>query len=291
MARAAASGEAVRPALRRAAPDRRRARDDPAPPRDARGAAGRAAGAVAPVALARVARLRRARPRRARGCAPPRVDRATQRDRHADRVDQDVDRRAVAAVDECLVELVAGGVGERRSDRRTRSRSVVARRRRGRARARHQQSVRTVYSVTCAELAQQEVQVRDRRCSAARTGRRSRPSPASGGSEQRGERGAVRAASSMRSMLTLDWSSAGDGDSLITITSKSRYAVQALAELARLGALPGGRPVPIAELARRRDIPLQFLEQLFATPAPRRHAPEPARREGRLHVREGPVAS
>ena len=69
----------------------------------------------------------------------------------------------------------------------------------------------------------------------------------------------------MRSMLTLDWSSAGDGDSLITITSKSRYAVQALTELARLGALPGGKPVPIAELARRREIPLQFLEQLFAT--------------------------
>jgi Rrf2 family cysteine metabolism transcriptional repressor len=52
---------------------------------------------------------------------------------------------------------------------------------------------------------------------------------------------------------------------LITITSKSRYAVQALAELARLGALPGGKPVPIAELSRRRQIPLQFLEQLFAT--------------------------
>ena len=52
---------------------------------------------------------------------------------------------------------------------------------------------------------------------------------------------------------------------MITITSKSRYAVQALAELARLGAGPGGQPVPIAELARRRDIPLQFLEQLFAT--------------------------
>jgi Rrf2 family cysteine metabolism transcriptional repressor len=65
-------------------------------------------------------------------------------------------------------------------------------------------------------------------------------------------------------MLRLDWSSAG-GDSLITITSKSRYAVQALTELARLGALPGGQPVPIAELARRREIPLQFLEQLFAT--------------------------
>src|SRR5918992_670411 len=48
-------------------------------------------------------------------------------------------------------------------------------------------------------------------------------------------------------------------------TSLARYAIQALAELARLGALPGGRPVPIAELARRREIPLQFLEQLFAT--------------------------
>lgn len=52
---------------------------------------------------------------------------------------------------------------------------------------------------------------------------------------------------------------------MITISSKSRYAVQALAELARQGAVPGGQPVPIAELARRRDIPLQFLEQLFAT--------------------------
>jgi Rrf2 family transcriptional regulator, cysteine metabolism repressor len=52
---------------------------------------------------------------------------------------------------------------------------------------------------------------------------------------------------------------------LITVTSKSRYAVQALTELARLGAVPQGKPVPIAELARRREIPLQFLEQLFAT--------------------------
>jgi Rrf2 family transcriptional regulator, cysteine metabolism repressor len=52
---------------------------------------------------------------------------------------------------------------------------------------------------------------------------------------------------------------------LITITTKSRYATQALTELARLGAGPGGKPVPIAELARRREIPLQFLEQLFAT--------------------------
>jgi Rrf2 family cysteine metabolism transcriptional repressor len=64
---------------------------------------------------------------------------------------------------------------------------------------------------------------------------------------------------------------------LITITSKSRYAVQALTELARMGALPGGQPVPIAELARRRDIPLQFLEQLFAA----------LRRAGMLHSQRG----
>jgi Rrf2 family transcriptional regulator, cysteine metabolism repressor len=48
---------------------------------------------------------------------------------------------------------------------------------------------------------------------------------------------------------------------LISITSKSRYAVVALAELAR----SGDRPVPIKELAERRDIPEQFLEQLFST--------------------------
>ena len=47
---------------------------------------------------------------------------------------------------------------------------------------------------------------------------------------------------------------------MISITSKSPYAVQALAELGRSGE----GPVPIGELARRRDIPVQFLEQLFA---------------------------
>jgi Rrf2 family protein len=48
---------------------------------------------------------------------------------------------------------------------------------------------------------------------------------------------------------------------MLSITSKSPYAVQALAELGRAG---GSGPVPIAELARRREIPAQFLEQLFA---------------------------
>ncbi|HTU79016.1 MAG TPA: Rrf2 family transcriptional regulator [Solirubrobacteraceae bacterium] len=48
---------------------------------------------------------------------------------------------------------------------------------------------------------------------------------------------------------------------MLSITSKSPYAVLALAELARSA---GPDPVPIGELARRRDVPVQFLEQLFA---------------------------
>ena len=48
---------------------------------------------------------------------------------------------------------------------------------------------------------------------------------------------------------------------MISITSKSPYAVQALAELGRSG---GPDPVPIGALARRREVPVQFLEQLFA---------------------------
>jgi Rrf2 family protein len=49
---------------------------------------------------------------------------------------------------------------------------------------------------------------------------------------------------------------------VLAITSKSPYAVRALTELARTG---GAGPVPIGEIAKRRDIPVQFLESLFAT--------------------------
>jgi Rrf2 family transcriptional regulator, cysteine metabolism repressor len=60
---------------------------------------------------------------------------------------------------------------------------------------------------------------------------------------------------------------------VISVTSKSRYGVVALAELARAG----DRPVPIAQVAERRGIPVQFLEQLFST----------LRRDGLLQSQRG----
>ena len=61
---------------------------------------------------------------------------------------------------------------------------------------------------------------------------------------------------------------------MLAITSKSPYALRALAELARVG---GSAPVPIGEIARRRNIPVQFLEGMFAT----------LRRAGILHSQRG----
>lgn len=61
---------------------------------------------------------------------------------------------------------------------------------------------------------------------------------------------------------------------VLTVTSKPPYAIRALAELARRGE---GQPVPIAEIASARDIPVQFLEGLFAT----------LRRAGLLHSQRG----
>ena len=48
---------------------------------------------------------------------------------------------------------------------------------------------------------------------------------------------------------------------MLSITTKSPYALRALVELYRQG---DAAPVPIAEVARRGEIPVQFLEQLFA---------------------------
>ena len=64
-----------------------------------------------------------------------------------------------------------------------------------------------------------------------------------------------------RSLQTTADGSATLHPAMISVTSKSRYAVVAMAELARSGE----RPVPIAQIAERRDMPVQFLEQLFST--------------------------
>ena len=47
------------------------------------------------------------------------------------------------------------------------------------------------------------------------------------------------------------------------MSSKSRYALMALVEL-DLRTRAAGRPVRLVDLAREREIPEQFLEQLFA---------------------------
>jgi Rrf2 family transcriptional regulator, cysteine metabolism repressor len=60
---------------------------------------------------------------------------------------------------------------------------------------------------------------------------------------------------------------------MISVTSKSRYAIVAMAELARSGTAP----VPIAQIAERREMPVQFLEQLFST----------LRRDGLLQSQRG----
>jgi Rrf2 family transcriptional regulator, iron-sulfur cluster assembly transcription factor len=43
--------------------------------------------------------------------------------------------------------------------------------------------------------------------------------------------------------------------------TRARYAVMAMVDLARYGA---AGPVPLAEIARRQEISLPYLEQLFA---------------------------
>ena len=46
------------------------------------------------------------------------------------------------------------------------------------------------------------------------------------------------------------------------LSTKGRYAVMAMADLAKRGE--GQRAVPLAEIAQRQDISLPYLEQLFA---------------------------
>ncbi len=51
----------------------------------------------------------------------------------------------------------------------------------------------------------------------------------------------------------------------MNISMKSRYAVRALTELARIEQSQSGKPVRLGDIAERRGMPLQFLEQVFAS--------------------------
>jgi len=61
-----------------------------------------------------------------------------------------------------------------------------------------------------------------------------------------------------RSQHALPWLWTGR---TMKLSTKGRYAVMAMADLARHGA---GRPVTLAEIAERQEISLSYLEQLFA---------------------------
>jgi len=50
----------------------------------------------------------------------------------------------------------------------------------------------------------------------------------------------------------------------VNISMKSRYAVRALTELARREETAPGTPVRLGDIADSRDMPLQFLEQVFS---------------------------
>jgi Rrf2 family cysteine metabolism transcriptional repressor len=50
----------------------------------------------------------------------------------------------------------------------------------------------------------------------------------------------------------------------VNISMKSRYAVRALTELARREETTPGKPVRLGDIADSREMPLQFLEQVFA---------------------------
>ena len=47
------------------------------------------------------------------------------------------------------------------------------------------------------------------------------------------------------------------------LSTKGRYAMVAMVDLAILSRSDGGRMVPLAEIARRQDVSLAYLEQLF----------------------------
>ena len=190
----------------------------------------------------RPGRLDRDAPHQARSA---RADRASARRGGARRVDEPVDRGAVATLDEGLVELVGEGVAARRSG--TPVERLCAGSSTPRAPPPQKAQERVLGEVD--QLAADQVDHAEARVEARL--RREREDHAHEGERREPQVQVSAGASPYRRVSRV-----------LVITSKSPYAVRALAELARRG---DARPVPIGDLARARDIPVQFLEGLFAT--------------------------
>src|ERR1700753_2342353 len=65
---------------------------------------------------------------------------------------------------------------------------------------------------------------------------------------------------------------------IMRLSSKGRYAVMAMADLARHSVDPSVRAVALADIAQRQDLSLPYLEQLFTR----------LRREGLVVSHRGP---
>ena len=160
-------------------------------------------------------------------------------------VDRPVDGAAVAAVHEGLVVLVGRGVaaGEQEGEQRG-----AARGRHGHERAPPQEAEQRVLGEVD-QLAADQVDRAEARVEARLVGEEEDRAH-----QQQWREPQVESQSAHSHTV--------ESVSVLVITSKSPYAVRALSELARRG---DSAPVPIGDLARARDIPVQFLEGLFAT--------------------------
>src|SRR5262249_40327785 len=164
-------------------------------------------------------------------------------DRHADGVDADVPRRPLAAAHERLVVLVGACVGQRDPDGPGQGPLDHAPQRP--PPGRREQRV----AADVPELPQRDDPPGV--VSGCRLGRGDEDHPHHREREKEAENASIHHGAA----------APGKRDAVISVTSKSRYAVVALAELARAGE----NPMPIGQVAERRGIPVQFLEQLFST--------------------------
>ena len=236
-------------------PTTRRTRPARSPPRSWSGKSTTATAARATIATARraianttigaadsigIRRIRR--PRRSRTRTRAQLQR---RGGGAGGVDRPVDGAAVATLHEGLVVLVGGGVaaGEQEGEQ-----GGAARGRHGHERAPPQEREQRVLGEVD-QLAADQVDHAEARVEARLVGEEEDHAH-----EKQWREPQVESQSAHSHTV--------ESVSVLVITSKSPYAVRALSELARRG---DSAPVPIGDLARAREIPVQFLEGLFAT--------------------------